>query len=234
MGRMRNRRSASAGGGGGASDCGATGGFTAPTSGLEDVIFAGGTPEAAATYEKNVERLTEYLGIQPWKGISELTQSTEKMENAVLVEPEEPARLYYTDTGRKTTTREPTEDDGTPLVPVVADALYAVLLQAYLSKHKSWEAKDAQHSENKSRAYNLFLQHCPEPIKTEVKQAEQWKAVSESHDAIGLLKILRDLAHGKKERKQSTMVKVKADLTLYAALQTDKQTLEDYARVFNA
>ena len=38
---------------------------------------------------------------------------------------------------------------------------------------------------------------------------------------------IRDDAHGKKERKQSTMVKVKADLTLYATLQTDKQTLED-------
>ena len=68
MGRMRNRRAAPAGGGGGASNGGATGGFTAPTSGLEDVIFAGGTPEAAALYEKNVERLTEHLGIQPWKG----------------------------------------------------------------------------------------------------------------------------------------------------------------------
>ena len=65
MGRADNRRTASTGGGGGGSGGSATGGFTAPTPGLEDVKFAGGTPEAAATYEKSVERLTEYLGIHP-------------------------------------------------------------------------------------------------------------------------------------------------------------------------
>ena len=61
MGR-RNRRSAPAGGGGGASDGGATGGFTAPTSGLEDVIFTHGTPRDAAVFEEVVKKITRHLG----------------------------------------------------------------------------------------------------------------------------------------------------------------------------
>ena len=68
MGRAENRRTASTGGGGGGSGGSATGGFTAPTPGLEDVKFAGGTPEAAATYEVNVEKLTNHLRVQAWKG----------------------------------------------------------------------------------------------------------------------------------------------------------------------
>ena len=163
--------------------------------------FAAGTPEAAAIYEKSVERLTEHIGIQAWRGVSELTQAIEKMKNVEYEEPEEPVRLYFVDSQKKRTTRKPTKDDGTALTPVVVDALYAVELQAYLNKHKSWETKDSQYNKNRSRAFNLFQQHCPETVKTEVKQAEKWKEVSESHDAIGLLKILRDLAHRKKERK---------------------------------
>ena len=93
MGRAENRRTASTGGGGGGSGGSATGGFTAPTPGLEDVKFAVGTPEAAEMYEKSVERLREHLGVQPWKGISEVTQAIEKMENTVFGEPREPVRL---------------------------------------------------------------------------------------------------------------------------------------------
>ena len=37
--------------------------FVECTLGLEDEAFAGGTPEAAAKYEKNSERLTEHLGV---------------------------------------------------------------------------------------------------------------------------------------------------------------------------
>ena len=196
--------------------------------------FAAGTPEAAAIYEKSVERLTEHIGIQAWRGVSELTQAIEKMKNVEYEEPEEPVRLYYSNTDRTKTTTEPTKDDGSPHTPVTSDGLYAVELQRYVNQHKSWEVKDSQYNENRSRAFNLILQHCPESVKTEVKNAEKWKEVSGPHDAIGLLGILRDLAHGKKERKQSTMVKVKADLAMYATLQTDKQTLEDYARIYNA
>ena len=112
MGKSANRRTASTGGGGGGSNGSATGGFTAPTPGLEDVIFAGGTPEAAAKYEKNMEHLTEHLGVQPCKGISELTQAIERMENAVYEEPEEPIRLYYANASKTKTTLKPNKDDG--------------------------------------------------------------------------------------------------------------------------
>ena len=195
--------------------------------------FASGTPESAATYEKSLERLTNYLGTQPWKGVSVLTQAIERMENLVLPEPEEPERKYYTDDTRMVTSDEPNNVNNTPRVPVVTDTLYAVLLQKYLTDHARWEAKNTLYKENRSRAYHLFLQHCPTPLRTELKQAEKWEGVSKDHDVIGLLTILRALAHGKKERKQSTMIKVRADIGLYATLQGERQTLDDYGRIFD-
>ena len=164
-----NRRTASTGGGGGGSGGSGTGGFTAPTPGLEDVKFAAGTPEAAAIYEKSVERLTEHIGIQAWRGVSELTQAIEKMKNVEYEEPEEPVRLYYSNEDKTSTTTEPTKEDGSPHTPVTSDGLYAVELQRYVNQHKSWEVKDSQYNENRSRAFNLILQHCPEPVKVEVK-----------------------------------------------------------------
>ena len=173
MGRGSNRHATPSGGSGGGSGGTATGIFTAPTSGLEDVKFASGTPESAATYEKSLEQLTNYLRTQPWKGVSVLTQAIERMENLVLPEPEEPERKYYTDDTRMVTSDEPNNVNNTPRVPVVTDTLYAVLLQKYLTDHARWETKDTLYKENRSRAYNLFLQHCPTPLRTELKQAEK-------------------------------------------------------------
>ena len=123
------------------------------------------------------------------------------MENAIDTEPEEPVRKYYTDNTKASSEETPNNENRSPRVQVVVDALYAVVLQKYLTAHKSWETKDILYKENRSRVYNLFLQHYPESIKTELKQGNKQKEASRSHDMIGLLKILQDLAHGKKEQK---------------------------------
>ena len=157
MGKSSNRRAAQSSGGGGATGGNAAGKFTAPTSGLEDVIFASGTPEAAATYEVNVERLNNHLGVQAWKGGSELTRAIEAMKDPIYPEPQEPVRMYYTDAERKTQAAKDSDDDGTPRVPVVGDSLYAVLLQKYIKDHERWETKDIGYKENRARAYRLFL-----------------------------------------------------------------------------
>ena len=64
MGKSLNRQAAPSGSSGGWTGGTSTREFTAPTSGLEDVIFGSGTPEAAAIYEVNVEKLTNHLGVQ--------------------------------------------------------------------------------------------------------------------------------------------------------------------------
>ena len=131
MGKSSNRQAAPSGGSGGGSGGTSTGKFTAPTSGLEDVIFASGMPKAVAIYEVNVERITNHLRVQAWKGGSELTKTIEIMKDPIYEEPEEPVRMYYTDETRANQETDDSNDDNTPRVPVVNDSLYAVLLQKY-------------------------------------------------------------------------------------------------------
>ena len=51
---------------------------------------------------------------------------------------------------------------------------------------------------------------------------------------IGLLKLIRASAHGKRERKQSTMAKVESDLQMFAVLQEKQQSLNKYYKLFTA
>ena len=109
------------------------------------------------------------------------------MEDPEHEEPEEPVRKYYTDSTKRDTSTQDTDDDGTPRVPVITDGLYAVLLQKHNKEYERWETKQTLYDENRARAYRLFLQHCPKPLKTELKQLKDWATVSKGQDAVGLL-----------------------------------------------
>ena len=64
----RRRRSRESGSGG----SGAQGKHSAPTPGLENVVFTHGTPRDAAVFEDVVKQVTSYLASQGWKGVSKL------------------------------------------------------------------------------------------------------------------------------------------------------------------
>ena len=113
-------------------------------------------------------------------------------------------------------------------------ALYAAKYQAYVEDRKTYKAESSAWRENSTRAYMTFTAHCPEGLLEELKQVPGWDAVESTHDVIGLLTKLRDLAHGKKVKKQGTMAKVEADLALMMCMQSKTQTLNEYAKIFNA
>ena len=58
MGSPPRRRRPGNGGGGGSASAGK---HTAPTPGLENVVFTHGTPQDAATFEDVVKQVTKYL-----------------------------------------------------------------------------------------------------------------------------------------------------------------------------
>ena len=62
-GKKGQRRSGGSGGSGAASPRK----FTAPTPGLEDVIFTWGTAKDAARFEETVNSLARHVGTQGWK-----------------------------------------------------------------------------------------------------------------------------------------------------------------------
>ena len=128
MGKPRRRPRSGDNDGGGS---GSQGKHTAPTPGLEKVVFTHGTPQDAAVFEDVVKQVTSYLASQGWKGVSKLRKALESLEDPTLVEPTRPEREYWEDEAKTKKTDKLVNDDGEALVPVMKDQLYAIELQIY-------------------------------------------------------------------------------------------------------
>ena len=94
MGRKsRNQHSGRASSGASATDPGAK--FTAPTPGLENVIFTKGTTRDAARYADTVIQLERYVGTKTWSQSTVGTKAMIELVAPVSVGPVCPARKYY-------------------------------------------------------------------------------------------------------------------------------------------
>ena len=59
-------------------------------------------------------------------------------------------------------------------------------------------------------------------------------AVSKAHDAIGLLKMVRNVAHDKTEAKQTVMGFIESTAELFSYHQDEKLSSDNYSIMFNA
>ena len=134
MGSNSRRRRPDNGGGDGSAP---TGGHTAPTPGLEKVVFTHGTPQDAANYEDVVKQVTKYLGSQNYKGVAKLRKALESLEKPVLVAPVRPVRKYWATADGTTETTTVTK------FPVVADQLHALEMQIYIEDKKIYHEDSA-------------------------------------------------------------------------------------------
>ena len=75
------------------------------------------------------------------------------------------------------------------------------------SKKEKWE-------ENQPRTYNLVLQHCPPKLETRITSQANWDQVQANHDDVGLLKMIRDIAHNQDESKPGLMAIIECHLEL--------------------
>ena len=87
---QRNRRRT----GGASEETSAGNNYTAPTPGLQNVLFTRGTTRDAARFTDILNKLTRYLGVQSW---SQLTVTAKAMVELVApswTKPANPIRMY--------------------------------------------------------------------------------------------------------------------------------------------
>ena len=134
-------------------------------------------------------------------------------------EPTVPAREYLTNPGRTVKTKERTKPGAGDVVvdnPSVDE--YKVKRKVYSDQVLTWK-------ENKAKCYYLVLSHCPRALKHQLKNSSKWEETEGNQDVVALLKMIKDITHNKKERKESVMTTVESDAEIYTINQGSGESL---------
>ena len=88
-------------------------------------------------------------------------------------------------------------------------------IDIYMIHCKVWLEETRQWINNRARLYALIFQHCPPDLEEVLKTMSPWKMVSSEYNAIGLLKMMKDVAHDQTEAKQTVMRFVESTAELF-------------------
>ena len=113
-------------------------------------------------------------------------------------------------------------------------SLFKMEVEDYIAANKTYNSKKDKWEENRPRAYNLVLQHCPPELETRLTSQARWEKVRADGNVVSLLKMIRDIAHNHDENKPGLMAIIECDLELSLRFQDKTQTCDDFMTVFKA
>ena len=204
-------------------------GHTAPTPGLNDVVFIFGSTKDAAEFAETKSKLSRYVGTQTWSYASKSALAMETMMAPVYHKPTRPVREYESamDSSGIVTIN-------VPRVPLIDDYIFKLDCKEFSRNKKLWKMKEAAWKENNAKMFNLVLLHCPRKLKEVLKTLTKWDAARLGQDAITLLGLIQDVTHKHDETKQGTMALVKSFLEFATTFQETGQTVDAYSTLFCA
>ena len=119
-------------------------------------------------------------------------------------------------------------------IPMVDDIDYQSDMTVYLSKKNRYDNQELEWEELDAKGYSLILQHCPPELTAELKNIDSWTDTEDKRSVVMLLKMIRNIAHNVKQRKQSIMLTVANNSELYLKYQESMQSTSEFYKVFNA
>ena len=114
--------------------------FRAPTPGLETTVFNVGSTKDAANFNDVNQQLVRYCGVNFSRGADVVTKALEEQKSPVFTKPPDPA-----------------------------DPDNAVQVKKMSIKLDACEKDKKVYEENKARAFNLYLLHCPRYLEDKIK-----------------------------------------------------------------
>ena len=206
--------------------------FVAPTAGLGNVYFTTGSTQDAAEYQDTVRKLARHVATTSWKQASVLSKAMTDLKDPTSELPTRPTRKYITEDGAEVDNR--VNAKGVLNVAKVDDIDYVETMDKYKSKLCRVETTQENWEENRTKGYNLVLQHCPPELEAELRNQDAWTDIDDKRSVVGLLILIRDLQYNKTNRKRSIMATVEANFELYAGYQKKNQSIDDYYKVFTS
>jgi hypothetical protein len=199
--------------------------YSAPTAGLQKVLFSFGSTKDAAEFITTKSKLARFVGTQSWPGAAAASMAMEDMAEPILTPPIRP-KLEQETIKQDGTTETITRPETSPM--------FKMEVEDYIAANKTYNSKKDKWEENRPRAYNLVLQHCPPELETRLTSQAKWEKVRADRDVVSLLKMIRDIAHNHDENKPGLMAIIECDLELSLGFQDKTQTCDDFMAVFKA
>ena len=199
---------------------------TAPTPGLNNVVFTFGSTKDAAEFAKTKSKLSRYIGTQTWHYASEAALAMETMLAPVYVEPATPVREYESSTDSTGAVTI-----ALPRVPLIDDYIFKLDCEEFSSNKKLWKAKEAAWKEQ-----GEDVQPCVAALPSQARGSPQ-----DAHKmGCGPARArhnptpwnVRDVTHKHDETKQGTMALVESFLEFATTFQETGQTVDAYSTLF--
>ena len=113
--------------------------------------------------------------------------------------------------------KQPTDKDDK-----VEAAIFESEMSVWTSEFKKYRKKKLAWENRLTRMFNLTLQHFTPELKEKLKITNGYNNVHLERGAIGLLGLIRDVAHDHTDNKNKVMVCVESSLALYMCTQGAK------------
>ena len=153
-------------------------------------------------------------------------------------EPKILTREYWADRARTVKTNERTRPGAGGAVKdnpsVLEDWEHNLKVKEYKAERNIYNEQVLAWKENRAKCYYLVLSHCPRALEHQLKNSLKWEETESNQDVVAPLKMIRDIIHNKKERKESTMTIVESDVEIFTIQQDSGETLDEYCKVFKA
>jgi hypothetical protein len=180
--------------------------FTAPTQGLEHIIFDNtGTAKAASTFNLNIEAISKHItnrlkfdGPLAALAVRELKAPTINFPNAPM-----------------------------DLTNLVETTKWQRNFNHAHDQQKWWD-------ENTQKIYNLVMQHSTPKMKTKLLTMDSWAKTSTAQDGIALLKTIRNICHKKDDGANAMTILdlVRMDKGMFLVHQAPTKPLSSYLSKF--
>jgi hypothetical protein len=168
---------------------------SAPTVGLEDMVFKRSSMTDAADSEDTKKLLGQHCAVQFDEGGVMMQRAFQDMVAPVLEEPSDPS----------------------PTATAVEVKKWERQINAFDHKKRAWEDASV-------RAFQLVLMHFHPDVEERIKSFDKWTVVDASQDVVKLLKLIRCVLHKCEEIKQGAMAYMEQDLRLMTMHQKPEWT----------
>ena len=119
-------------------------------------------------------------------------------------------------------------------IKLVDDARWKLDLDLFMFIQKKYEKDQNAWTKNRSRTYNLVLQHFPPDVEAELRNQSTWTVGQDEQNLVTLLHMIRGIMHNMKEIKQGVMDIVDCAVKMNTTAQNSSETTEEYSDIFGS